>query len=70
LCSEDFVIKKLKATNYDALVDSEFNGQFAKEFNASEEYTDEDGNEYGTGISIFLEEGMQGLRILYVLAAG
>ena len=70
LCSEDFVIKKLKATNYDALMDSEFNGEFAKEFNASEEYTDEEGNEYGTGISIFLEEGMQGLRILYVLAAG
>lgn len=70
LCSEDFVIKALKATDYASLKDSEFNGTFAKEFNASEEYTDEEGNEYGTGISIFLEEGMSGLRILYVLAAG
>ncbi|UKN03687.1 hypothetical protein K6119_09195 [Paracrocinitomix mangrovi] len=70
LCGEDYVINAMKKTTYEKLGDSEYNGNYAKEFSATVSGTDEEGNEYESGIFLYFEEGLEGLRLVNVLAAG
>ncbi|MCB9224995.1 MAG: hypothetical protein R2780_05155 [Crocinitomicaceae bacterium] len=70
MCSEDYVIEEMKKTPYDKLGDSEYNGNYAKEFGASVSYTDEDDNTYESGLYLYFEEGLNGLKLVNVLAAG
>ena len=63
-------LKQLKATKYSDLTLSDFNGTPVLEFTASVSGSDDEGNEYESGIFLYFEETGSGLRLVNVLAAG
>lgn len=67
---EDFVKEALETTSFEDLYATDFNGEPALEFNAGITGEDEEGNIYESGISFFMQETPEGLRLIYVLAAG
>lgn len=67
---EDWVFTKLVATPYEDLTVSDYNGTPVKEFAASVEGSDEEGNIYESGIYLYFEEAADGLKLVNVLMAG
>lgn len=67
---DPMILDQMNATSYEELTDSEFNGNYAKEFSVNMEYTDEDGNTYESAVFLYFEEGLDGLRLVNVLMAG
>ncbi len=63
-------LKQLKATKYSDLTLSDFNGTPVLEFSAEVSGSDEEGNEYESGVFLYFEESGSGLKLVNVLAAG
>ena len=70
MISDPNLIKALKATKYEDLKSEEQNGEQVLTFYYEETGTDDEGNEVGMSISIYLHQGDPNLKIWYVLAAG
>lgn len=70
LFSEKQVLDHLKNTSYKDLVPSEQEGEVMLEYAYQETAIDEDGNEVGMAIFIYLEQGDPNLGIRLLLAAG
>lgn len=68
--NEDWVKEQLEKAKYADLRESEFNGNPAVELDIYIEGTDEEGNIYESGVSLFFDEGMNGLKLIYILYAG
>ena len=67
---EEWVLTKLVETPYEDLTVSDYNGTPVKEFSASVEGSDDEGNIYESGIYLYFEEGPEGLKLVNVLMAG
>lgn len=63
-------MKQLQAAKYTDLTSGDFNGTPVVTFTASVSGSDEEGNEYESGIYLYFEESGSGLRLVNVLAAG
>ena len=70
MAQEEFVQKALKNTNYKDLRVEEMNGEMYLVFNSSISETDEEGNEYGSGLSLYIYQGDPSLMLEYFIAAG
>jgi hypothetical protein len=70
LFSDEAFAQILENTNYDGLVDSEWETRPVKEFRADSGFTDEDGNTYESAIFLYFEEQDQGLKLVNFLMAG
>lgn len=70
MISDPNLVKALKATKYEDLKSEEQNGEQVLTFYYEETGTDDEGNEVGMSISIYLHQGDPNLKIWYVLAAG
>lgn len=67
---EEWVLTKLVETPYEDLTVSDYNGTPVKQFSASIEGSDDEGNIYESGIYLYFEEGPDGLKLVNVLMAG
>lgn len=67
---EEWVLTKLVETPYENLTVSDYNGTPVKEFSASVEGSDDEGNIYESGIYLYFEESPDGLKLVNVLMAG
>lgn len=63
-------MKKLQAAKYSDLTSGDFNGTPVVTFVASVSGSDDEGNEYESGIYLYFEESGSGLILVNVLAAG
>lgn len=68
--SDPNLIKAMKATKYKDLKTEEQNGEMVLTFYYEETGTDDEGNEVGMSISLYLHQGDPNLKIWYVIAAG
>lgn len=64
------LMAQLKNANYEDLEVGDFNGVVALILKAYVTGEDEEGNETGSGVSLFFEESGSGLKLIYVFAAG
>lgn len=67
---EDWVLNTLVETPYEDLTDSDYNGTPVKQFSATVEGSDDEGNIYESGIYLYFEEAPSGLKLVNVLMAG
>lgn len=67
---EDWVLTPLKASTFESLTDSDFNGTPVKEFSADVEGSDDEGNIYESAIFLYVEKTDSGIRIVNTLMAG
>lgn len=69
LCSENWVIDQLNATNYHDIIEVDYNGELLKEF-AADDIAEIDGVEYGAGLYLYFKETPNGLKLVDYLSAG
>lgn len=67
---EEWVLTPLKASTFESLTDSDYNGTPVKEFSADVEGSDEEGNIYESAIFLYIEKTETGIRIVNTLMAG
>lgn len=67
---DDSLKKKLAATPYDKLEESDFEGIPVKEFSFEESSINDEGHEVGSAIFLYFQETESGLKLVNFLAAG
>lgn len=67
---EEWVLSALVETPYEDLTISDYNGTEVKEFSATVEGSDDEGNTYESGVYLYFEEAPDGLKLVNVLMAG
>ena len=63
-------MKQLKNADYSKMPVTDYNNLVVLEFSASVSGSDDEGNEYESGISLYFEEAGNGLKLVGVVAAG